>query len=356
MKAILFIVLLIAPLLSSGQCLLEKLYGLTDVLRREIWEQAGVADSVPDSLSGWPDFMLDSLDWHIKYDFRDRYYERRVVKTYCPAYQVHAFIGDKAGTNAAHLDVNEVLCRWNEHRTVIQHYERGCFPGMDKQPLLDSLRKHAIDRHSFLIAWLKPDFTMELSFLYYGDSVRYMNPEDWQWNRHAQVGDTLKICQGDSVVVILTREDWKIRSDMSFGGDTTELLCPEQPKSRKGRRRKCYTEPTILEMKAGRLYVKDTMVYSGFEWDGDSIRLIPWQETLDKVYPSFAKHFNGLERWRSIRPSQRERIARWLPFSMGWAGRIPWDLLEKIRYDGKIGSYYFPLSDDPDTKDWKPLK
>lgn len=79
MKIILFIGLLIVPLFASGQCLLEKLYGLTDVLRREMWEQAGVTGVAPDSL-GWPDFVFDSLDWHMKYDFRDRYYERRVVK------------------------------------------------------------------------------------------------------------------------------------------------------------------------------------------------------------------------------------------------------------------------------------
>lgn len=269
---------------------------------------------------------------------------------------MYAFIGGKEESGAAHLDVNEVLCRRNEHRTVIQHYERGCFPCMEKQPLLDSLREKTVDRHSFLIAWLKPDFTMELSFLYYGDSVRYMNPEDWQWDKYAQVGDTMRICQGDSVAAVLTREDWESRSNMPFGGDTAELLCPERPKNRKSRRRwRSYTEPTVLEMKAGRLYVKDTMVYSGFEIIGeDSIRLIPWQETLDKVYPSFAKHFNGLERWRSIRPSQRERIVEGR-FLIGDREKSQ-KFWEKWFYNGRCVVLSFPYSGQPGCKDRVPLE
>ena len=199
---------------------------------------------------------------------------------------------------------------------------------------------------------------MELSFLYYGDSVRYMNPEDWHWDKYAQVGDSLKIYQGDSVVKVWTRAGWESQSDIPFGGDTTELLCPEPPEGRNGRcwRRRCYTEPTVLEMKSGLLYVKDSVVYSGFELESDSLRLVPWQEELDKVYPSFAKHFNGLENWRSIRPSQRTRIVRWIPFSLGYSGSIPQDMLEQMRYNGLMRFYYFPFSDDPDTKDWFPLE
>ena len=357
MKILFCMILCGFPLLATGQCLLEKLYALTGTLRQEMWAQKGVTGVLPDTLPAWPDFMLDSLDWGGSYDWKDWHYKHGVAKTYCPFYQVYAFIGDGAGQDKARLDVQELLCRWNEHRTELQYYERGYFSGLDKQQLLDSMQEREY-RHPLFVAWLEPDFMMELSFLYYGDSVRYMNPEDWRWDKYAQVGDSLKIYQGDSVVMVWTRAEWESQSDIPFGGDTMELLCPEPPEGRKGRRwrRRCYTEPTVLEMKSGLLYVKDSVMYSGFELKGDSLRLVPWQEELDKVYPSFAKHFNGLENWRSIRPSQRTRIVRWIPFSLGYSGSIPQDMLEQMRYNGLMRCYYFPFSDDPDTKDWFPLE
>ena len=340
MRQLLLLCLFCFPLLASGQSLLGKLYNMTDVLHREIWEQAGVADSVPDSMSGWPDFVLDSLDWGAKdwkYDILQ--YGQGVTKTYCPAYQVYAFIGDKAESDAARLDANEVLCRWNEHRTVIQHYERGCFPGIGKQQMLNSLQRirqaspdigqhdRIQHEHSLFVAWLKPDFVMDLSFLYYGDTLKYWNPEEWRWNKGG------------------VRPNEK------------RLLCPDRHK-RTGRHRrrrgKCYNS-TIIEMKAGRLYVKDTMVYSGFEIiEEDSIRLIPWQETLDKVYPSFAKHFNGLERWRSIRPSQRERIVEGR-FLIGDREKSQ-EFWEDWFYNGRCVVRSFPYSDQPGSKDKFPVE
>ena len=343
MKILFCMILCGFPLLASGQCLLEKLYALTGTLRQEMWAQKGVAGGLPDTLPAWPDFMLDSLDWGTrdwKHDIS--HYGYGEAKTYCPAYQVYAFIGDGAGKEEARLDVQELLCRWNEHRTILRHYERGYFAGLDKRQLLDSLQSlrresenvgrqvQSSYERSLFVAWLEPDFVMDLSFLYYGDTLKYWNPEEWMWDRSGFRPNTRKL---------LYPERFKNHKKLGWRRNDTRLY---------------YTQPTILELRAGTLYVKDSVMYSGFELDGDSLRLVPWQEELDKVYPSFAKHFNGLENRRSIRPSQRTRIANGR-FVIGYRENSQ-KLWEDWVYVGRFAWRDFPASDNPESRDRFPLE
>ena len=378
LKIILSMCFICFPLSASGQCLLEKLYALVDSLRIEAWMQTGVPVSRLDSLTGWPDSkerIMPSFEA-----------SKDLYRTHGPHLAVYAFIGKGSTmTYGTRIDSKQMLCRWNEYEmvtcreymphTTYMVYNRSLrayFDELDKQQIVDTMRvmrklsgqgnfnmnafRCFLDEEDCFIAWLKPDFTLNVSFLYYGDSTKYMNPEEWRWDRFAQVGDTLRIWQDDSIVVLLTREDWESRSNLPFGGDTTALLCPEEngkyssKKKRWGWKFVCYTEPTVIKLNCidRKLYVKDTMIYCGYMLDSSGVRPIPLQDRLDAVTPSFAEYFNGLGSWRSIPVGHRHRVLKWVDSHLNPPADVSRRDMKKFKeifygYNGRFILFNFPM-------------